>query len=560
MRLVVVVGGVISGVGKGVITASIGKILQQYGFSATAVKIDPYLNFDAGTLRPTEHGEVWVTYDGGEIDQDLGNYERFLEIEIPKKNNITTGQVFYSVIKKERKGKFLGKTVQIFPHIIEEIKERIKAADEGYDFVLVEIGGTVGDYENVPYLAACKDLERDLGKKNIVYILVTYLPIPTHINEMKTKPTQQAVRALNEYGIFPDFIFCRADHPLDDVRREKIHVFCHVKKENIISAPNEENVYKIPLNFEKEHFGKKLLKEFGVKKKKNPEWSKWKKIIENEKQPVKIAMVGKYVNIGDYELADSYISVNHALLHASSACDTIPQIKWISSTNLNPEIIKKFDGVVVPGGFGSTGVEGKIAAINFVRKNKIPFLGLCYGMQLAVVEYARNVCDLKNAHTTEVAPNTSYPVVDILDYQKELLKKSKYGGTMRLGAYVAKLKKNTIIHKIYKKGRRLENGENLKRLELFRIGNTGNKNVVVERHRHRYEINPRFIEILEKHGIVFSGFHITLNNTELMEFIELPDHPCFIATQAHPEFMSYPLNPSPMFLAFMEASKKRAIE
>jgi len=568
MRLIVVVGGVISGVGKGVATASIAKILQNRGYTVTAIKIDPYINYDAGTLRPTEHGEVWVTDDGGEIDQDLGNYERFLCIEIPKKNNITTGQVYGAVIEKERRGEFLGQTVQFIPHIPDEIKRRIKEAGKGYDFVIVEIGGTIGDYENLPFLFAMKSLEIEMGKENIIYILITYLPIPSHVGEMKTKPTQQAIRMLNETGIFPDFILCRAKKPLDEVRKKKIETYANIGKEYVISAPDVKCIYEIPLNFEKERLGDKILEKFGLKNRKEPDWSEWKGLVERIKNPykrIKVAMVGKYVDIGDYSLKDSYISINQALIHAGANLNVGVEIEWIDSKTIKPENVerlKDFNGIIIPGGFGSSGVEGKIEAIRFARENNIPFLGLCFGLQLAVVEYARNVCNLKDANTTEVDKNTKNPVVDILPYQREIIESSRYGATMRLGAYAALLKEGSQVLEIYKKtGRLLRDKNAIKRLiedksQIFRLGKIDVKdverlNIVLERHRHRYEVNPEYIEILERNGLVFSGYHTMKDGTNLMEFLELPNHRFFIATQAHPEFKSRLNDPAPLFLEFV---------
>ena len=536
-KYIVVTGGVISGVGKGVATASIGRILKEHGFSVTVIKIDPYINCDAGTMRPTEHGEVWVTDDGGEIDQDLGNYERFLEQSIPKKNNITTGQIYKSLIEKERKGDFLGETVQFIPHVPNEVKKRIKEASEGFDIALIEIGGTVGDYENIPFLFAMKSLENEIGKENIVYVLVAYLPIPSHIEEMKTKPTQLAIKLLREEGIQPDFIFCRGKKPLDEPRKKKIEQYSNIKLDHIISMPDvtgentPNTLYIIPLDLEKEKIGEKILFSLNLKQKKEPDWSKWKKAIDslqNPKKEIEIGIVGKYLNTGDYQLIDSYISINEAIKHASSKNNVKVKIYWIDAKELEkkeeniPRILSKLKGIIVPGGFGSLGIEGKIKAIQYCRENNIPFLGLCYGMQLAVVEFARNVCNLSGANTTEVDPNTKYPVIDILPEQKDI---SQKGGTMRLGAYKAILKQNTKIREIY-----------------------SNREEISERHRHRYEVSPEFHNILQEKGLIFSGLS---PNGKLVEFIEIPGHKLFIATQAHPEFKSSLLNPAPLFDAFI---------
>ncbi len=567
-RYIVVAGGGRSGVGEGVTTASIGKILQEHGYKVTSVKIDPYLNFDAGTLRPTEHGEVWVTDDGGEIDQDLGTYERFLNLDIPKRNNLTTGQIYKAVIDRERRGEYLGQTVQFIPHIIEEIKDRIRKTADSYDFVIVEVGGTIGDYENIPFLFALKSLERDIGKQNLSYVLVTYLPIPSHIEEMKTKPTQQAIRLLSEHGIFPDFIVCRAKRALDEPRKKKIEIYANIPSGHIISEPDIESVYQIPLDLEKEKLGEKILKEFGMKSKKQPDWTGWKKLVGNilnPKKSVRVAIVGKYIDIGDYTLADSYLSINQSLLHAGASLNAGVEISWVDSKmfeenkkNLND--LKNYDGIIVPGGFGSSGVEGKISAANFARVNKIPYLGLCYGLQLAVIEFARNVCNLKDAHTTEVNSKTSHPVIDVQPAQKEILEKSMYGGTMRLGVYAALLKDKTQVLKLYEETGRIE--EDTKKLQeltkdktqAFRIGLLEKgKKVVLERHRHRYEVNPKYVDILEKNGLVFSGYYERFDKTKLMEYIELPGHKFYIGTQSHPEFKSRLGNPSPFFYGFLKA-------
>ena len=567
-KYIVVAGGVMSGVGKGVTTASIGKILQEHGYKVTAIKIDPYINYDAGTLRPTEHGEVWVTDDGGEIDQDLATYERFLNLDIPRRNNITTGQVYKTVIDRERQGEYLGQTVQFIPHIPDEIKKRIKEASDDFDFVLIEVGGTIGDYENIPFLFAMKSLEREVGKQNLTYVLITYLPIPSHIEEMKTKPTQQAIRLLSESGIFPDFIICRAKKPLDFVRKKKIETYANIISEHVISEPDIETVYQIPLDLEKEKFGEKLLKEFGMKSKKQPNWQEWKKLLDNilnPKKNVKVAIVGKYIDIGDYNLADSYISINQALMHAGASLNTGVEINWVDSKMFEENKkslseLKGYDGIIVPGGFGASGVEGKINAINYARLNKIPYLGLCYGLQLAVVEFARNVCGLKDAHTKEVNPKTSAPVIDVQPAQKEILEKSMYGGTMRLGAYAAILKDKSKVLKLYEETGRLKEDE--KRInellkdksQAFRLGILEKgKKTVLERHRHRYEVNPRFVDSLEKNGMIFSGYYMRGDNTKLMEYIELQNHPYFVGTQSHPEFKSRLGNPSPLFYGFVKA-------
>lgn len=584
-KYVVVIGGVLSGVGKGIATASIGRILMEYGYKTTAVKIDPYINYDAGTLRPTEHGEVWVTNDGGEIDQDLGSYERFLGIDIPKSNNITTGQIYKTIIDRERRGEYLGETVQFIPHVPDEIKRRIRASAKDYEITLIEIGGTVGDYENIPFLFAIKGIEREIGKENMIYVLITYLPVPLHIGEMKTKPTQQAIKLLQENGIIPDIILCRGREPLDNVRRKKIETYANIKREFVISAPDIELVYDVPINFETENLGKKMLSKLQLTPRKRPNWDEWKASIRGIKNPtsiVKIGMVGKYIDIGDFTLRDAYISINEALLHAGAKLGIKPQVCWIDSKEVEQkgtDIFKGYDGIIIPGGFGTTGIEGKIRTIQYVRENKIPFLGLCLGMQLAAVEYARNVANLKDAHTTEVNPATPYPVVTLLPSQQKLMRASLYGGTMRLGAYAAYLKPGTLVYELYEKAGRIEQ-DMQKLLAPERLGKppfesqptipdshrrmqkkvaapfTGAK-YVIERHRHRYEISPKFEKTLEAAGLVFSSHHYRLDGVKLAEFLELHGHPFFVATQAHPEFRSRFLSPSPLFLGFLKATAQK---
>ncbi|MFH1802791.1 MAG: CTP synthase [archaeon] len=534
-KYIVVVGGVISGVGKGVATASIGKILQEYGFSVTAVKIDPYINCDAGTIRPTVHGEVWVTEDGGETDQDLGTYERFLDIKLSRTNNITTGQIYKTVIERERRGDYLGKDVQFIPDIPNEIKKRIKYSAEGKDICLVEIGGTIGDYENIPFLLATRSLERELGKENVAHLLVTYLPIPSHIEEMKTKPTQMSIKLLEESGIRPDFILCRGKTELDDVRKKKIETYSGINAENVISMPDvtgpgkPNTIYVVPQELEKENLGEKILNRLNLQKRKAPDWTVWKEKVNriiSPKNQIRIAIVGKYLDIGDFTLRDSYVSVSEALKHAGANNDTKIEIVWLNSKDLETtqslQRLKELNGIIIPGGFGSSGTEGKINTIKFCRENNLPFLGLCYGLQFAVIEFARNVCGLVNANTTEVNPNTPHPVIDILPDQLNIENK---GGTMRLGSYKAILQPSKV-KSIY------------------------NSETVHERHRHRYEVNPEYHTILENNGLLLAG---KSPDNKLVEFIELPNHKFFIATQAHPEFNSTLMKPSPLFDTFVKS-------
>jgi len=536
-RYIFVCGGVMSGIGKGTATASIGLILKSKGFLVEPMKIDPYLNVDAGTMNPLEHGEVFVTKDGIETDQDIGIYERFLDQELERKNYLTLGQVYWSVLNKERNFEFGGKCVEIIPHATNEIISRIKKLGEKADFVLIEIGGTVGEYQNLLFLEAARQMKLE-NPKRVIFILVSYLPVPEMLGEMKTKPTQTAARLLNEAGIQPNFILARAKVPLDEPRRKKISLFCNVKPENVISAPDVDFLYEIPLNFEKENLGNKILREFGMKARKS-NLRAWKDLIEKvkkSKNELKIGVCGKYFKTGKFILMDSYISVIEAIKHACWYFGKKPEIQWLDSEEYerNPRKVKElknFSGIIVPGGFGSRGVEGKIRAIEFCRKNKIPYFGLCLGMQLAVVEFARNVCGLKKANSTEFDQKTKYPVINVMPEQKVLLKEKKYGGTMRLGDYKCKIKKGTKSYFAYK------------------------KEIVFERHRHRYELNNNFREILEKKGMVMAGINPERN---LVEIIELKNHPFFVATQFHPEFKSRPLRPHPLFREFVRACLKRS--
>ncbi|MBU4141950.1 CTP synthase [Patescibacteria group bacterium] len=538
-KFIFVAGGVMSGIGKGVATASIGKILESKGFNVTAIKIDPYINLDAGTMNPIEHGEVFVTDDGMECDQDIGNYERFLNKDIPKINYMTTGLIYETVIRKERNLEYGGKCVEVVPHILEEVIRRIKKASKlaKADFTIIEIGGTVGEYQNILFLEAARMLKSS-NPKDVLFVLVSYLPIPNKIGEMKTKPTQYAVRTVNSAGIQPDIILCRSEVPIDDRRKEKLSVFCNIRPEMIISAPDVDSIYEVPINFEKDNLGDKILKMFGMRKKKYDmqDWRKLSNTIKNLKKEVKIGIVGKYFSTGDFVLSDSYISVIESIKHASWFLKVKPIIHWINAEEYESasgrtqlDELKKLDGIIIPGGFGERGVEGKIKTVEFARKNKIPFLGLCYGLQIACIEYARNIAGLKEANSTEINRNTKYPVIDIMPEQKKNLEDSNYGATMRLGAYPALIKKRTLAWRAYKTP------------------------AISERHRHRWEVNPDYIEIFEKNGLIFSG---KSPNGKLMEIIELSpkDHPFFIATQFHPELKSRPLAPHPLFRDFIKAA------
>ena len=547
-KYIFVAGGVMSGIGKGVATASIGKILKSKGFKVTAVKIDPYVNVDAGTMNPVEHGEVFVTDDGVECDQDVGNYERFLDENLYTENYITTGRVYQAVINRERNLEYGGRCVEVVPDIPNEAISRIKKAAKKNeaDFILIEIGGTVGEYQNMLFLEAARMMHLK-EPENVLFILVSYLPIPETIGEMKTKPTQTAVKSLNEAGIQPDIILGRARVPLDEARKRKISIFCNVQKEDVISAPDIESIYEVPINFEKENLGNRILKKFGLRARK-PNLKDWKdlvKTIKTAKKKVKIGMVGKYFETGDFTLMDSYISIIEAIKHASWFFKRKPEIYWLSAEKYekSPRLLKElrnYDGIIVPGGFGSRGVEGKIKAIEFCRQKKIPYLGLCFGMQLAVVEFARNVCKMKDANTAEIVKHCKYPVIDVMPEQKFLLKEKKYGGTMRLGVYPCLVKKGTISHSVYLKSRW---GRQNKKGDIL----------VQERHRHRYELNNEFRKNLEQKGLVMAGIN---PEKDLVEIVEISRHPFFIATQFHPEFKSRPLRPHPLFREFIRASIK----
>lgn len=540
-KYIFVVGGVMSGVGKGIASSSIGKILQSKGYKVNPIKVDPYLNVDAGTMNPTEHGEVFVLDSGLETDQDMGNYERFLEMDLNSVDYMTSGMIYKHVIEKERNLGYRGKCVEAIPHITEEIIRRIKKAADTHesDISLIEIGGTIGDYQNILFIEAARTLKIK-QPQDVIFIMVSYLPIPGSLGEMKTRPTQNAVRQLNSYGVQPDIIIARSKLPLDSKRKEKIAMACAISMENVISAPDIESVYDVPLNFEKDKIGSTILKSLHMRAKSKEENLKdWKKFVnkrQKAKRELKIAVVGKYFDTGDFVLSDAYVSVIEAIKFSAFWKDARPVLTWINSKDyeIDPKRVselKNYDGIIVPGGFGESGIEGVIMAIHYARTNKIPYLGLCYGMQLAVIEYSRNVLGWKDAHTAEINPKASKVVIDIMPEQKKILEDGKYGATMRLGAYKAVLKEGTIARGAY------------------------GLDEISERHRHRYEVNPEYIEQIEKAGLVFSG---TSPDGRLMEIAELPKdkHPFFLGTQFHPEFKARPMNPHPLFSAFISACLK----
>jgi CTP synthase len=534
-RFIFVVGGVMSGVGKGVATASTARILKDYGFKVTALKIDPYLNVDAGTMNPTEHGEVFVTDDGLESDQDLGNYERFLDQDIFRENYMTTGMVYDTVIHRERNLGYGGKCVEVIPHITDEIEQRLMAVanHQKPDFILVEIGGTVGEYQNLVFLEAARIMKLK-NPENIMFTLVSYFPVPGKIGEMKTKPTQHAIRSLNSVGIQPDIIIARSTHPLDEVRKRKVSIAGNVQAQDIISAPDIDSIYEVPLNFEKEKLGKRIMEKFGVKplKRDGGTWRRLVRKIQQSTKSVKIGIVGKYFGTGNFVLSDSYLSVIEAIKHAAWSLKRKPEIVWLDAEKFERSPaslaeLKKFDGIIVPGGFGKRGIKGKLKVIQYVREHNIPYLGLCYGLQMAVIEFSRNVAGMKDANTTEIDPRTKQPVIHTMTDQVQKIREKNMGASMRLGAYRCRLAKGSLAQKLYGSG------------------------MISERHRHRYEVNPLYVAKLEKHGLRMSGIN---PEQKLVEIIELPKNTFFVATQFHPEFKSRPLSPHPLFKGFIQAA------
>lgn len=536
-KFIFVAGGVMSGVGKGTAAASIAKILLHKGYEVTAVKIDPYINIDAGTMNPVEHGEVFVTYDGDETDQDVGSYERFLERQIPSGNYMTTGRVYQSVINRERALKYNGRCVEVVPHVPQEVIDRIKSAAKvnKAEITIIEIGGTVGEYQNILFLEAARMMKL-ASPKDVLTILVSYLPIPKSVGEMKSKPTQNASRTLNETGLQADFILARSEEPVDEPRRRKLSIFCNIDPGSVISSPDVPSIYLVPALYEEQHLGEKILKKLHLKPKANDMqgWMDWANKIQNYNKEVKIGIIGKYFSTGSFVLSDVYISVIEAIKHAAWANHVKPVLTWLNSEDYeqDPKKVKElsnFDGIVIPGGFGNRGVEGKISAIKYIREHKIPYLGLCYGMQLATVEFARHVAGLKDANTTEINPKTTHPVIHIMPEQEKKLLALDYGGTMRLGAYPCKLATDSKSYNAY------------------------GKELISERHRHRYEFNNQYRDQLEKAGLSIAG---TSPDDKIVEIIELKNHPFFVASQFHPEFQSWPQTPHPLFRDFIKAAIK----
>ncbi|HDD35992.1 MAG: CTP synthase (glutamine hydrolyzing) [Archaeoglobaceae archaeon] len=522
MKYIVVTGGVMSGLGKGITAASIGRLLVEMGYKVVPIKVDPYINIDAGTMNPFQHGEVYVLKDGTEVDLDLGHYERFIGVELTGDHNVTTGKIYRNVIEKERKGEYLGQTVQIIPHVTDEIKSWIRrvAKESGADICLVEIGGTVGDIESMPFLEAVRQMHNEEKEEDFALIHVTLIPLDSG-GEQKTKPTQHSVKELRSLGLHPDVIVGRCKEKLREATKKKISLFCDVPVEAVISDDDAGDIYEVPLKFKEEGLDEYLVKKLKLDKKRSD--NLWEKIVEklkNFEDEVTIAIVGKYIDV-----RDAYLSIREALKHGGIVCNCKVNVLWIDSEELEKfkEIEIETDGILVPGGFGKRGSEGKIAAIKYARENDIPFLGICFGFQLAVIEFARNVVGLEDANSSELS-DTPHPVIDLLPEQKEV---DKLGGSMRLGEIEVEVKPNTIAHKLY------------------------GKTKIYERHRHRYEVNPEYIEEITKHGLVFSGYS---DNGRRMEIIEYPKNRFFFATQFHPEFKSKPYDPSPPFVGLIKAA------
>jgi CTP synthase len=528
-KFIFLTGGVVSSLGKGITSASLGRLLKDRGVKVTMMKIDPYLNVDAGTMNPFQHGEVFVTDDGAEADLDLGHYERFVDINLSRLSNVTTGQIYGSVIAKERMGDYLGNTVQVIPHITDEIKQRIRTAadNDGADVALVEIGGTVGDIESQPFLEAIREMKAEQGEDNVMYIHVTLIPFMGPAGESKTKPTQHSVRDLRNIGIRPDILVCRARKPLTAEMKQKISLFCDVRPEAVLENLDAASIYDVPLTLERQGFTDLVMSRLKIEDghSEHPEWEKMVDCLHNPEGKVVIAMVGKYMN-----LQDAYISITESLYHGGIANKAAVEIRRVDSEEVErlgaEALLKGVQGVLIPGGFGSRGIEGKIAAIRYARENKIPFLGLCLGMQCAVIEYARHMCGLEGAHSSEFVPDAPHLVIDFMPDQKGIQEK---GGTMRLGAYPMKVLEGSRAHQVY--------GESL----------------VYERHRHRYEVNNAYRETLAKKGLVFAGLS---PDDRLVEMIELPGHPYFLASQFHPEFKSRPTRAHPLFREFIAAALK----
>lgn len=532
-KYIFVTGGVTSSLGKGIIAASLAKLLQERGYSVTIQKLDPYINIDPGTLNPYEHGECYVTDDGAETDLDLGHYERYLNTPTSQANNVTTGRIYQSVIDKERKGEFLGKTVQVIPHITDEIKHRIQILGKTgeFDIVITEIGGTVGDIESLPYVESVRQLLWELGHENAIVIHLTLIPYLAAAGELKTKPTQHSVKMLMQSGVSPDVLVCRTEHHISESIKNKLALFCNVKKEDVIESIDAETIYDVPNLMLKEGLDTVVLKKLQLTNDKQPELKEWNQFLDKFKNPkhtVEIGLIGKYV-----ELHDAYKSISEAFIHAGAENEVKVNINWIHSedlTTLNvPRKLKNLNGILVAPGFGERGIEGKVDAVRFARENNIPFLGICLGMQMAVIEFSRNVLELKDANSVEMDSETTNPVINLMEEQKDV---TEYGGTMRLGAWDCELKENSKIKSIYKKA------------------------LISERHRHRYEFNSNYLSQIEEAGMIATGRN---PKTNLVEVIEIPSHPWFVGVQYHPEYKSTVLNPHPLFIGFVKAALEHSL-
>jgi CTP synthase len=521
-------GGVVSSLGKGIAAASIGRLIKARGYSVTIIKLDPYINVDPGTMSPFQHGEVYVTQDGAETDLDLGHYERFIDTDMSRNNNTTTGQVYYNVIMRERRGDYLGKTVQVIPHITDEIKRRILQAGEGEkpsDVVLIEVGGTVGDIESLPFLEAIRQFTQEMGHSNVMNVHLTLVPFIHASGEIKTKPTQHSVMKLREIGLQPDMLLCRTEVPIGQEAREKIALFCSLPTNMVFEARDVASIYEVPLLFEEAGVGERVIHRLGLESR-DPDLSRWRQLVRKIKNPnnfVRIAICGKYTN-----LLDSYKSIIEAFVHSGVENDAKVELKWLDSEEIEQKGAESFmqdvSGLLIPGGFGERGIEGKIRAIRYAREKRIPFFGICLGLQCAVIEFSRNVCNLPDANSTEFNPSTPHPVIDLMETQVKVLQK---GGTMRLGAYRCQLKKSTLTYKAYKKSE------------------------ISERHRHRYEVNNSYVEALQEKGLRIAGLN---PDTKLVEVIEWPDHPWFVGVQFHPELKSRALDAHPLFREFVAAA------
>lgn len=531
-KFIFVTGGVASSLGKGILSASLGKLLQARGFRVAIQKLDPYINVDPGTLNPYEHGECFVTDDGAETDLDLGHYERFLGVPTSQANNVTTGRIYQTVIMRERRGDYLGKTVQVIPHITDEIKRCIcrLAENNEYDIIITEIGGTVGDIESLPYIEAVRQMKYELGSTRCMVIHLTLVPYLKAAGELKTKPTQYAVKTLLEQGVQPDVVACRTEHPLGKEIREKIALFCNVSPNAVVESLDAESIYDVPLMMQAEKLDEVVLEKLQLDSARQPDLTNWHAFLHDLKNPgheVEIALVGKYI-----ELKDAYKSINEALIHAGVKNKTRVKIRWVHAEKVNPEssnhLLANVHAVLVAPGFGSRGIDGKIEAVRWARENKVPFLGICLGMQCAVVEFARNKAGMAGAHSSEFAPESPYPVIHFMEGQGEEIEK---GGTMRLGAYPCKLQPGSLASDIY------------------------GQDIIFERHRHRFELNNKYLETLEQHGMLASGVN---PEQQLVEMIEIPEHPFFVGAQFHPEYKSTVDTPHPLFVAFINAALKHA--